>query len=503
MAELDYLIKDAEIVDGTGAAISRGSLGIKGERIEYLGAAEKCGAERIIEARGLLLTPGFIDIHDHSDGLLEEDHSWESMEAGNLLRQGVTTVIGGNCGFSPFPVGEHLSKVAASGFGVNYGLLVGHGRIREEFMEKRDVKAAAEDLEEMSNALRFALEEGAFGLSSGLSYLPGCFADTEELAALGAIVAEKGGIYASHIRSEENGVIGAVAEAIEIGRRAGVPVQISHLKCARPSVWGSGPRLLEMIDKARGEGLDVSCDQYPYLASYTGLADELLPAWAREGDGLAGRLKDRGMGKRIINDVERALESLGGGENVMLASSMRGVEHEGKRVSQAAQEMKMDEVSAVIKLIERDPDISAIYFCMCEEDVLEIMRHEATFIGTDGGAKVHKRGVVHPRNYGTYPRVLARYVREKKALEMREAVAKMTSRPAAKLGLKERGALRRGYYADLVLLDPRRIEDRATYEETHNYPDGIKFVFVNGHAVVEEGERKPDLLPGKVLRRGE
>ena len=280
-------------------------------------------------------------------------------------------------------------------------------------------------------------------------------------------------------------------------------MQISHLKCARPSVWGRSPRLLEMIDKARAEGVDVSCDQYPYVASYTGLADDLLPVWAREGDGLAGRLKDRDMGRRIMNDVERELESIGGGENVLLASAMQRTGYEGKRVSEAARQMKLDEVTAVLKLIERDPEISAIYFCMCEDDVLEIMKHAATFIGTDGGAKIHKRGVVHPRNYGTYPRVLARYVREKGILGLAEAVAKMTGRPAAKAGMKGRGELRRGNFADLVLLDPKQVADKATYEETHSYPEGISHVFVNGQLVIEEGERKPEILAGRVLRRRE
>ncbi len=503
MSKLDYLIKNAQIVDGTGGPSRCGYLGIKGERVECIGTDNGAAADQVIDAAGKFLTPGFIDIHDHSDGVIEAAESWDARQAGNLLSQGVTTVLGGNCGSSPLLIGEHLGKVDAGGMGVNYGVLIGHGSIREEYMEKKDVKPTLEDMEEMSNALRRALEEGAFGLSSGLAYLPGCFADTEELVALSRVLAEKGGIYASHVRNEDEGVIEAVAEAIDIGRQAGVPVQISHLKCSQPSIWGESTKLLEMIERAGGEGLDVSCDQYPYLASYTGLADKLVPVWAREGDDLVGRLRDGGLAGAIKEAVKKALLDLGGGKNVLLTSCAQAEEYEGKRISEVAQELEIDEVATVLRLVKLYPDISAIYFCMSEDDVQEIMRHPATFIGTDGGAKVWGRGVVHPRNYGTFPRVLARYVREKRILGFSEAIAKMTSRPAKKLGLKERGELRRGCFADLVLLDPERVNDRATYEQNHNYAEGISHVFVNGKLVVNEGERLPDILAGKVLRGGE
>jgi N-acyl-D-amino-acid deacylase len=503
MSKLDYLIKNARIVDGTGSSPYRGSLGVRGECIEYVGPANGHDAERVIDAKDRFLTPGFIDIHDHSDGVLSQGGDWDILEAYNLLSQGVTTVIGGNCGFSPLPLGEHLEAVEASGFGVNYGILVGHGRIREEYMERRDSKANSDDMRAMSDALRRALEEGAFGLSSGLAYLPGCFADTRELIGLAGLLAEHGGIYASHIRNEEEGVVEAVEEAIEIGRQANVPVQLSHLKCSRSANWGRSAKLMEIICRAREQGLDVSCDQYPYLASYTGLADNLIPAWAREGDDLLGRLRNRKVRKRIVGELTAELETLGGGGNIMLASSEGDGEYAGKRVSEVAEQMALDEADTVLRLVELWPDMSAIYFCMAEEDIEEILRNSATFIGTDGGAKVMGKGVVHPRNYGTFPRVFARYVRQKKLLQLPEAVAKMTSRPAGKLGLKKRGELRRGYFADLVLLDAERINDCATYEQSHSQAEGIGYVFVNGRPVIEGGRRHSERLAGKVLRRGD
>jgi N-acyl-D-amino-acid deacylase len=526
---LDLKIEGAQVIDGTGRPGARADVGIKDDRIVAVGDLHREAAGSNLHASGKVVAPGFIDMHSHSDWRL-----WENRRAESKVRQGVTTEVVGNCGFSPAPVsdeflddlrgfalhvpagmdfrwrsvGDYLRAFDSSGTALNVIQLIGHGTLRVAVMGFARREPTPAELRRMQKLLADGIEDGAWGLSTGLIYPPGSFATTDEIVELAAVAGRHRGFYASHIRGEGATLLDAVQEAIHVGREGDLPVQISHVKAAGRPNWGKVAEVLALVDAARDEGLDVMADVYPYTASSTMLR-ALLPDWALEGgiDAMLGRLADPDSRARIRRDIEspatgQSLVDRIGWENVMIASSAKHRDAEGRRISEIAAGRGVDAVDAALELLEAEGGKgSMILFQLDERDLRRALVHEAVMIGSDGSALAPgglAGGKPHPRNYGTFPRVLGEYAREERVLTLPQAVHKMTGLPARRLGLKDRGVIAVGRRADLVVFDARRVADRATYREPHQYPSGIEHVLVNGSFVIKDGQHTGS-LPGRLL----
>ena len=525
----DLKIEGAQVIDGTGRPGARADVGIKDDRIAAVGDLHREAAGSNLHASGKVVAPGFIDMHSHSDWRL-----WENRRAESKVRQGVTTEVVGNCGFSPAPVsdeflddlrgfalhvpagmdfrwrsvGDYLRAFDSSGTALNVIQLIGHGTLRVAVMGFARRQPTPAELRRMQKLLADGIEDGAWGLSTGLIYAPGSYAETEEIVAVARAAARQRGLYASHIRGEGATLLDAVSEAIRVGREAAMPVQVSHVKAAGRPNWGNVPRALALIDAARAEGLDVRADVYPYTASSTTLRT-LLPDWTLEGgiDAMLKRLADPTERARVRAAVEapsaESLVSRVGWENVMISYCPKRKDAEGRRLSEIGRARGMDPIDAAIELIvEESGKAYMILFQLDEADLRAALVHPHVMIGSDGSSLAPYgplgEGKPHPRSYGTFPRVLGEYAREQRTLPLATAVHKMTGLPAARLGLRDRGVVRPGARADLVVFDARRVADRATYEDPHRYPEGIEHVVVNGRFVVKNGEHTGS-LPGKVL----
>lgn len=526
---IDVLIRNATVIDGTGRDGFIADIAIRGERITHIGHLPKgadANCKLVIDGTGLVACPGFIDAHGHSDQELLTKRLCESK-----AMQGVTTEICGNCGFSPAPilnegmaaklfapfqkkgidarwrrVDEFLSILEAGGLGINVAMFVGHNTIRSAVMGEDDRMPSEDEMRKMKLLLAEALDEGAIGLSSGLIYSPGCFSQPDELVELCSVVRRHGGLYATHMRNESSQLIEALHEAIDVARQTSVPVQISHHKAVGKSNWGKVEQTIQMIERENERGLDISCDQYPYTATATSLK-MLLPKWVHSGgtEQLIQRLKDESALRRIRMETERELSSEEAWTQVMISEVAR--EHlkqfEGMKLSELAEALGKEPFDALIHLlIEDEAQTIMVRFSLSEEDVIGVMRYQRTMFGTDASARklTDTSGKPHPRAFGTFPRVLGRYVREKGVLTLKEAIRKMTSLPASKFGLSKRGELKEGYYADIVIFDPNSVIDTSTYHQPYSTPIGFKYVFVNGTAVVCDG-KLTGALPGKVIRK--
>lgn len=522
----DFKITNVRIVDGTGAPYFHGEVAVKDGRIVEVGWRVEGDARRVIDGHGLVLSPGFIDSHSHSDT------TWFVDRRGELkLMQGVTTEVTGQCGASAAPFGEkrraaqmestteegspitwtsfaeYLDALERNGVGVNIVPLVGHSAVRSSVMGYDRRPPTEAELEEMKGHIVEAMEAGAFGYSSGLIYPPSSYADTQELIELAKAMAPYGGIYATHMRNEGMELLKSVEEAITIGREAGVPVQISHHKVTVEKNWGAVKDSLKMIEEARAQGVDVLCDQYPYIASATSLTS-IIPGWAHEGGpkALLARLKDPETGAKLKEIVNESRS--GGGWGRLLITSVRSEKNrfaQGKRIPEIAAIWGISEVEAAWRLlIEEELEVGEAAFGMCEEDVKTVMAHRLVMIGSDSSSTAIDgplaKGRPHPRTFGTFPRVLGKYTREEKVLTLEQAVYKMTGMAAMRLKLWDRGVLRPGAKADLVLFNPDTIIDTATFEDPCRYPVGIEWVMVNGVMVIENGKHTGQIV-GKVLRR--
>jgi N-acyl-D-amino-acid deacylase len=497
----DVVIAGGRILDGAGNPWYLGDLGIQGDTIAYVGPAGRVHGRVTLDAKGLAVAPGFIDTHSHARRGI-----FESPAAENQIREGVTTLIEGPDGSSPLPVKPFLDKLAATQFSVNFGTLVGQGSIREKVIGLKDRKATAEEIATMRELARQAMLDGAFGLSTGLFYLPGIFTPTEEVIEIAKVVGAMGGVHTSHMRDEAAGILDSVRETIRIGEEGGLPTQVTHHKILGRANWGRSVDTIRLIEQARARGVDVTIDQYPYTASSTGTG-ALFPQWSLESGQQAflERLAAPEQRARIVAAIADRIENdRGGGDpnNVVMASCSFDPSLAGKSLAEitAARGVAVTFQSAAETAIDlqRRGGCSAIYHAISEDDLERILRYPFTMIASDGGIPLFGKDVPHPRNYGTFARVLGRYVRERKVLTLEDAVRRMTSLPASRFRIFDRGLLRPGMKADVMVFDPATVADKADFARPHQYAVGARHVLVNGKPVLVDGAMTA-ARPGQVL----
>jgi N-acyl-D-amino-acid deacylase len=525
----DLVIKGCILYDGTGGEARETDIAVNGGKIAGIGEIKASAGKKIIDARGLAACPGFIDAHDHSDvGLLVNP------KAESHIRQGITTLVSGNCGSSPFPISDaeyeetrdamkrayniewdwrdikgFFSRLEKSGTALNYASFVGQGTVRGAVVGYQDNPASPEQLAEMQRMVKQYVQDGALGLSSGLEYAPGSYADLDELISLCRAAASAGGMYATHMRDEGDALLESLEEAISIARQSGIALQISHLKCAYPRNWNKIDRALAAVTQASEAGVNIFCDRYPYIAGATNLSSLNFPLWAQQGttDDFLNRLKDPALEEKLRAYLKQREKKLGSWDKIVISSvaTKKNRGYEGRSIQDCAQESGKD-VFVFMRdlLIEERDQVGMILFMMSEENLKKILAHPLVGVGCDGSVRAPygplSAGKPHPRSYGSFPRVISKYIREENILPLSQMIRKMTAIPAARFGFSRRGLVRENYDADLVLFDYTAIKDLATYQNPHQYPEGIPYVIVNGCPVVEKGEHT-GRLPGRVLRK--
>lgn len=528
--DFDLVVVGAEIIDGLGGPSFTADIGIRNKRIACIGTIHPADIQRLIHAEGLTVAPGFVDVHTH----IERNVSANSrFLAANFVRQGVTTIITGNCGRSFLDIGELFKLLETTGADVNVASLVGHNTIRVQVMKQSGAAPRGEQLDKMKSLAKAAMRDGALGLSTGLEYVPGTFATTDEIVELAKAVGESGGLYASHLRNEGPKGEEAIREAISIGDRARIHVHISHFKAQGPHQWGSAQQRLGLVKSAEAKGLRVSIDQYPYTASSTGLA-VLLPSWISEGGLNVARqkLSDPNIRKRVRDEMIAQVHALGWqdysfariaycesdrslvGLTITEVSHRRQDARSGQRQTVYAQARfnatrsatRADNRSELERQADTVIDLYShggaqmVFFNMNEDDVETIMKNPDVMFGSDSSVREENSSALpHPRGLGTFPRILGLYAREKGLFSIEEAIRRMTSLPATTFGLKDRGQIKQGYWADLVVFDRNRILDTATYEKPLSIPEGIYCVIVNGSIVLDHGVVTKS-VPGMAIR---
>ena len=507
----DLIIRNARVVDGTGSPWYRGDIGIRGDEIATIDRRIDASSTRTIDAGDQVAAPGFIDIHVHAFGGAGRPPVplpiVEVPTADNYIRQGVTTLITGPDGFSPIPLEPALDSVAKTATVPNIGTFVGHGSIREAVFGSVNRAPTPDELERMRALVREAMQDGAFGLSTGLFYVPATFSKTDEVVELAKVAGQLGGIHISHMRDEELDIEASVRETIAVGELGGLPTQVTHHKTIGKRSWGKTADTLRLIDDARQRGVDVTVDLYPYTASATSISAALMPVWAQEGtrDDVLRRLRDTGTRRKVlVATMQILLDGRGGGDarNVMVSRCDWNAEFAGKRLDEVARMRGKpgsieDAADTALWLVENG-DCGGIYFAISEDDIQRVLRHPASMVGSDGQVVVFGRASPHPRSYGTFARVLGRYVRDLKILTLEDAIRKMSSYPAQRVGLPDRGVLREGMKADVVIFDPAAVRDLSTFEQPHQYAEGVSLVVVNGQVVFENGAIT-SARPGRIL----
>jgi N-acyl-D-amino-acid deacylase len=526
VAEYDLLISGGVLYDGLGNPGRRVDAAIKGDKIVLIGEKiDRKSAKKVIDARGLAVSPGFVDAHTHTDIELIVNPKAESH-----IRQGITSEISGNCGSSPFPIAEEIfeeektsmkeryeldldwrdlkgfwRRLEEKGIALNYATLVGQGAIRGAVVGYNDEPATEEQLAEMKRLVRENIKAGAVGLSSGLEYAPGSYATTEELIELCRETAACGGIYATHIRDEGDGVLDAIDEAITTAKKAKVSLQISHLKTGYPANWSKIDTVLAKMERAKAEGLDISADRYPYIAASTGLS-LYFPLWARQGTtkDFVSRLKDPALDGKLRGYCKEQEQKLGGWDKVLISSvfTEENKRFEGKNILEAAVESDKDTYDFIRDLLIEEEN--RVQMVTCEENLKRILAHPLLMIGSDSSAVAPygllSKGKPHRRLYGTFAQVLGKYAREEKIFDLPCAIQKITSMTAQKFCLTNRGRIGVGCFADIVVFDPEKITDSSTWANPHQYPKGINYVIVNGKVVISEGEHT-GTLAGRILKK--
>jgi N-acyl-D-amino-acid deacylase len=494
----DLIFRRGRVVDGTGNPAFFADIAVKDGRIAALGGI-RGDARMEIDASGLTIAPGFIDVHTHAE---EID---ELPLAENFVRMGVTTLVLGNCGSSALDIGDFFRRLEATNISPNVATLIGHGTVRGKAMGGSFMRPpTGEELAQMKSTVEQAMKDGAAGLSTGLIYLPGAFAKTEEIVELAKVAARYDGIYASHMRSESQEILDALDEVFRIAREARIRAEVSHIKLSGKSNWGQTTKVIATIERARAEGLDITQDQYVYTASSTGIS-QLVPEHYREDGRFTNNLADPEQKARMIAEMKANLEK-GGRDDyayAVIASCKHDPSLNGLNLVEAAKRKRgADSVDDQIELIldlQAKGGASGVFHGIDEDDLQQFLRHPNTMFASDSGVRKFKDGVPHPRGYGNNARVLARYVRELKLLRLEDAIRRMTSLPATTYRLKDRGMVREGAWADLVVFDPAKIQDRATFNDPHHYATGFAWVLINGVPVVKADEHT-GTRPGKVLR---
>jgi N-acyl-D-amino-acid deacylase len=498
-ADFDLVLRNGRVIDGTGNPARFADVAVKDGKIIAIGRVAGT-ASREEDVRGLVIAPGFMDVHTHAE---EID---ELPRGENFLRMGVTTLVLGNCGSSVANVGTFFRRCEATNISPNIATLIGHGTVRERAMGGEfDRPPTPEELERMKAAVEQGMKDGAVGLSTGLIYLPGTFAMTDEIIELAKVTGRHGGIYASHMRNEGAGIFQSLDELFRIAREGGLRAHVSHIKLSGESNWGQTAAVLAAIERARAEGLDITQDQYAYPASSTSIST-LIPKKYREGGKFAGFYSNDVTRAQMAEEM-RSVRERGGAKDysyAVIASYRHDRSCNGLNIAQAAKKLRgsdsLDDQIQTILEIQKNGGAGAVFHGMSEEDVRQFMRHPNTMFASDSGVRRFNEGVPHPRGYGNSARFLARYVRETPVLKLEDAVRRMTSLPATTFALKNRGLVREGCWADLVVFDPATVRDHATFEQPHQYATGFAHVFVNGVEVVRR-DRHTGARPGRALRR--
>ncbi|HEX2827335.1 MAG TPA: D-aminoacylase [Burkholderiales bacterium] len=490
-APYDLVLRNARIVDGTGSPWFRGEVAIRGDTIVEVAPQVSRPAARTIDVGGNVVAPGFVDLHTHAiRGIFEVP------TADNYIRQGVTTVLEGPDGASPVPLKPFLDKLEQLPKSINIGSFVGQGSVRAKVVGRADRAATPDEIAKMKAIVREAMHDGAFGLSTGLFYVPGKFTPSSEVIELQKEVSPFRGLHTSHMRDEASKIVDSVRETIAIGEQGGVPTQISHHKVIGKAYWGKTVETLKLVDEARARGVDATIDQYPYTASSTSIHAALLPGWALEG-GLREtrqRLKDPATRAKIRQATADLIRNeRGGGDpaNVVVSLCTWDASLAGKSLAVIAKERGMtptiENAAEVVAWLIDNGSCRGVFHAISEDDLLRVIVHPATMVASDGEVVIFGRGAPHPRSYGTFARVLSVYVREKKVLTLEGAVRRMSSMPAMRIGLADRGVIRPGMKADLAVFDPARVRDAATFEKPHQYAEGFSHVIVNGRIAYENG----------------
>lgn len=504
----NLVLAGGSVWKGSGSHPVIEDIGIRGGRIAAIGDLSAFKADQRIAVAGLAVVPGFIDIHSHAvRGSRTNSGLFTHPDAENYIRQGVTTAIGGPDGGSDLSIAKLLGDFESTPASINFGTFIGHNTVREAVMGREDRAPGAAELEAMKQLVEKGMQDGAFGLSSGLKYIPGAYAETSEVIELARVAGAYGGIYISHMREEGLGLIQSVEETIRIGEEAELPAQITHHKAMGVEMWGASAETLALVDAANARGVDVTSDQYPYAASSTGIS-VLFPAWslADSREVQLARLHDPATRARIKEGVVFNLVHDRGGDNpsrIAIAdcdwdSSLNG-KNFAEILRERGQPVNMDTAAELAMEIQENGGCAGVFHAMSEEDVTRIMQHPRTMIASDGGIFAPGEGVPHPRNYGTFARILAHYVRETQTIPLGEAIYKMSKMPAQRLGITDRGVIRVGAMADVAVLDPETVQDHATFEQPHQYATGVRYVLVNGIMVLKDGVMT-GARPGRALR---
>jgi N-acyl-D-aspartate/D-glutamate deacylase len=495
--QADVIIRGATIYDGSGKPGFVGDLAIKGDRVVALGKFVFAGKPRLIDGEGLVISPGFIDLHTHSDTPLTRPATRAHL---NYLTQGVTTAVTGNCGSGPPDVAAFFKTLEAGGVGTNVIHQVPHNNVRRRVMGNENRDPTAQELARMEKLVDEGMKAGAWGLSTGLIYNPGTYSKTDELVALAKVAARHGGLYASHIRDEGSGVLAALQEILEIAARAGIRIHISHIKVSGRRAWGKAPDMIALIRRAREKGIKVTADQYPYTASSTSLAATLIPARFREGkpEEMLSRLDDADIGPKMRKAIVPGIAARDGGKSLRIASYNPRPQWQGKDLAAIAAAEKKPALEVVLE-ITRNGGAGVVNFGMNEDEVRLFMKEPYVATASDGSGRVPAPEVPHPRSYGCFPRKISHYALVEKVISLEQALRSASGLPADILQLPQRGYLKADYFADVVVFDPRTFRDTATFDQPHQYAPGVRYLFVNGRLAIDEG-RFTGALAGRVLR---